>query len=331
MEIISVIVPVYNVEKYLDKCVQSILNQTYDNLELILVDDGSTDNSANICDKYIKLDSRIKVIHKENGGVSSARNKGLDIAKGEFILFIDSDDCIHPQMIEVLYEGIKKNNSDISICEYKSYQENEFIEKNIYNKDIINFNNYTNIEGLHNLQGDKSISFIVPWNKLYRKKIFNNLRYDEGRIHEDEFIIHKLLYECNLISYTSLELYYYLKRNNSIMDLQNNRSYLDALDAYSERIEFYKKINQKQFIKDLELIYVGHFLDYYNRIKNSHENNKKQVMYEIIKRFRIRIFGILQNNRFKIKEKIIFIILCIDPNIYERYLIIKNKVIENKK
>ena len=115
------------------------------------------------------------------------------------------------------------------------------------------------------------------------------------------------------------------------MDLQNNRSYLDALDAYSERIEFYKKINQKQFIKDLELIYVGHFLDYYNRIKNSHENNKKQVMYEIIKRFRIRIFGILQNNRFKIKEKILFIILCIDPNIYERYLIIKNKVIENKK
>ena len=103
------------------------------------------------------------------------------------------------------------------------------------------------------------------------------------------------------------------------------------MDAYSERIKFYKKINQIQFIKELELIYVGHFLDYYNRIKNSNENNKKQVMDEMIKRFRIRIFGILKNNKFKIKEKILFIILCIDANIYEHYLIIKNNIIENKK
>lgn len=329
MERISVIVPVYNVEKYLDECVQSILNQTYDNIELVLVDDGSTDGSSEICDKYGKIDSRVKVIHKENRGVSSARNKGLDIAKGEFIVFIDSDDCIHPQMIEILYEGIKENNSDISICEYKRYQENEVIENKIYNKDIINFNNYTNIEGLHNLQKEKRISFTVPWNKLYKKNLFDNLRYYEGKIHEDEFIIHELLYKCNLISYTSLKLYYYLKRDNSIMGSQNNLSYLDGLDAYSERIKFYKKINQIQFIKDLELIYVNHFLDFYNRIKNGNENNKKQVMNEMIKRLRIRIFGILKNSGFTIKEKILFIILCITPNIYENYLMIKNK--SNKK
>ena len=116
MERISVIVPVYNVEKYLDKCVQSILNQTYENIELVLVDDGSTDGSSKICDKYGNIDSRVKVIHKENGGLSSARNRGIDEAGGKFITFIDSDDYIHHQMLEILYEGIIKNKSGCAGC-----------------------------------------------------------------------------------------------------------------------------------------------------------------------------------------------------------------------
>lgn len=145
MERISVIVPVYNVEKYLDKCVQSILNQTYENIELVLIDDGSTDGSSKICDKYGKIDSRVKVIHKENGGLSSARNRGIDEAVGKFITFIDSDDYIHHQMLEILYEGIIKNKSDISICEYRRFDENETIEEEDYDKEVISFEKFTNI------------------------------------------------------------------------------------------------------------------------------------------------------------------------------------------
>ena len=330
MHIVSIIVPVYNVERYLDKCIQSILKQTFYDFEVILVDDGSTDNSGKICDKYGKLDSRVKVIHKKNGGLSSARNKGIEVAKGNFIAFIDSDDYIHNQMLEILYKGINQNNSDISICKYKRFKENEIIKDKTYDIESISFKNYTNIEALSNLQSESVVEFVIACNKLYRKELFNNLRYEDGRIHEDEFIIHKLLYKCNLVSYTSAELYYYLRRDNSIMALRNNNSILDALDAYGERIVFYKNIKQKQFIKDAELIYVREFLNYYQMLKNI-QDNKNLLKKEMIKKFRTRIFGILKNYKFTIKEKMLFTMICINPNIYDNYQIIRKWRIENGK
>ena len=130
MILVSIIVPVYNVEKYLERCLDSLINQTLKDIEIILVDDGSTDDSGNICDKYAKKDKRIKVIHKENGGLSDARNIGLSIANGRYLQFVDSDDFIHKQMIEILYNTIINNNADISICDFDKVYENTKIKYN---------------------------------------------------------------------------------------------------------------------------------------------------------------------------------------------------------
>lgn len=193
-ELISVIVPIYNVEKYLNKCIESIINQSYSNLEIILVDDGSKDSSGIMCDSYILKDKRIKVIHKENGGLSDARNVGLDKAKGEYIVFIDSDDWIDEKMIEILYNIIKKNNSDISICDYfLAY--NEEIQTQKEDIEIINL---SNIEALKTIYDkDLGVCMIVAWNKLYKRNLFkDDIRYPYGKIHEDEFTTYKLLYKA---------------------------------------------------------------------------------------------------------------------------------------
>ena len=205
-ELISVIVPIYNVEKYLNKCIESIINQSYSNLEIILVDDGSKDSSGIMCDSYILKDKRIKVIHKENGGLSDARNVGIDKAKGEYIVFIDSDDWIDEKMIEILYNIIKKNNSDISICDYfLAY--NEEIQTQKEDIEIINL---SNIEALKKIYDkDLGVCMIVAWNKLYKRNLFkDDIRYPYGKIHEDEFTTYKLLYKAEKISYTKQKMYY---------------------------------------------------------------------------------------------------------------------------
>ena len=207
---VSIIVPVYNVEKYLENCIQSILNQTFKNFELILVDDGSTDNSGKICDIYEKKDSRIKVIHKDNGGLSSARNAGIDIAGSKYIGFVDSDDSIHPKMYEVLYNLIEKYKSDISCCNYKytydiSNQNHEELNLN----EVIEMSNIESIEKLYDK--DLGVKLVVAWNKLYHKRLFDNIRYKVGRLHEDEFMAHRILYNSKKITYVDNELYYYLQ------------------------------------------------------------------------------------------------------------------------
>ena len=210
MSEISIIVLVYNVEQYLENCIESILNQTFKDFELILVDDGSTDNSGKICDIYEKKDTRIKVIHKNNGGLSSARNTGLDIACGKYIGFVDSDDSIHPKMYEVLYNLIKNHKSDISCCNYKrtydiSCKEHEELNLN----EVIEMSNIEAIEKLY----DKEIGvrLVIACNKLYCKSLFDKIHYKVGRLHEDEFMAHRILYNSKKITYVDNELYYYLQ------------------------------------------------------------------------------------------------------------------------
>ena len=183
---ISIIVPVYNVEKYLNRCFDSILNQTFTDFELILVDDGSTDNSGIICYEYKTKDNRIKVIHKENGGLSSARNAGLDIARGKYIGFVDSDDFINKDMYKILFDTIQANNSDMVICDYYKVNEDDInkfrnLKCNCENIKIKNLNNLESIDNLF-LTGEK---FIYAWNKLYKRELFNDLRYEKGRIYEN--------------------------------------------------------------------------------------------------------------------------------------------------
>lgn len=239
-DLISVIVPVYNVEKYLPQCIDSLLNQTTKNLEIILVDDGSLDDSGKICDEFSEKDNRIIVIHKENGGLSSARNAGLEIAKGNYIGFVDSDDWLNESMYEILLKIIKDSDSDISCCKFFKTADSEEKIPATDNEIIQSFNN---VEGLNNFYTDLYTQTVVAWNKLYKRELFNNVIYPVGKIHEDEGTTYKLFYKANKITYTNKPLYYYRITPNSITTSKFSKKRLDIIDIYDEKIRFMKDIN----------------------------------------------------------------------------------------
>ena len=252
-ELISIIVPVYNVEKYLNKCVDSILAQTYTNIEVILVDDGATDTSGSICDTY-KKDSRVKVVHKENGGLSDARNAGIEASTGEYLVFIDSDDFIDSKMIETLYNAIVTTNSDISICDFVFYSENEK-KYNKYSKTSFIIEGEEKFKYLYN---EFDVVSIVQWNKIYRKSIFKDIKYPYQKINEDEFVIANEFYNARKISYILKPLYFYRQREDSIMGTFNVKRF-NAIEAYENRINFYEekklyKYKLKTMIDQLNLL-----------------------------------------------------------------------------
>lgn len=237
---ISIIVPVYKVEKYLQKCIDSICSQTYSSLEIILVDDGSPDSCGVICDENARKDSRIKVVHKENKGLSSARNIGLEYATGEYVAFVDSDDIIHCRFIEILLDLCILYNCDIAQCDYLCVsEESEYLE---INSEKLRF--YTGKEALKELCcSKKSTGFTVAWNKLYKKELFKEIRYPVGRIHEDEFTTYLILNEANKVCVTNQYLYYYLRHSESITGRTYTLKRLDVLDAYKERLAFLSRHN----------------------------------------------------------------------------------------
>lgn len=236
---ISIIVPVYNVEKYIRECIDSILEQTFSNFELILVDDGSTDHSAYICDEYNNLDKRITVIHKENGGLSSARNAGLDIARGRFITFIDSDDFIDKEFCKSMLKKMVDSNADIVICDFVRFESIPIIlEKNSAKT------NEKYLDGLvacEELYSDKAVKFTIVCGKVYKSDLFKNLRFPLGKIHEDEFLIHKLYYYSKKIIEIPNQFYYYRIHYNSITMQRFSIKRYDAIEALDQRISFFKE------------------------------------------------------------------------------------------
>ena len=197
-DLITVVVPIYKVEKYLEKCIDSIIKQTYENLEIILVDDGSPDKCPQICDEYAKKDSRIKVIHKKNGGLSDARNAGIDIAKGEYITFVDSDDYIEKDYVEVLYDSIKENDSDMAIGSHKVIYENgTILNKETGEKSVLDAKTV-----LERILYDENID-LSAWAKLYKTELFEEIRYPKGRVFEDAATTYKLVDKSKKISIVS--------------------------------------------------------------------------------------------------------------------------------
>jgi glycosyltransferase involved in cell wall biosynthesis len=236
---ISVIVPVYRVEKYIRLCVESILGQTYPDFELILVDDGSPDSCGAICDEYAAKDTRVRVIHKENGGLSDARNAGLDIARGEYITFVDSDDYIAPNMLELLLNKLERYGADISVCGYRMVFEDssETDELPEEDKDFC----MTGPEALKPLLEGAPHMPVASWGKLYRAELFADIRFPVGRLHEDTFTTYRLVYKCGKVVCSGLRLYFYLQRVDSIMGRPFNPKRLDALAAGREIIGFVKE------------------------------------------------------------------------------------------
>ena len=248
--LLSVVVPVYNVEQYLNTCVDSILNQTYENIEVILVDDGSSDNSGSICDAYAEKDERIKVIHKSNGGLSDARNCGIDAASGEYIIFVDSDDYIHSQMFEILIGQVIANDSDIAACEYQKVPEGTATVEMRAEAEVKILSGVKLLEELYS--GNYSdISFISVC-KLYKKSLFfdDDIRFPIGRYYEDMFTTHKLLYKARRVVIISEKLYFYRVRQGSIMHSDfTKKKIIDGICGDAENIKTFDGETDSNLLK----------------------------------------------------------------------------------
>lgn len=240
MDLISIIVPVYNVSEYLCECIDSILSQTYQNLEIIIVDDGSTDDSPELCDSYALRDNRIKVIHQKNKGLSAARNKGYEVSNGKYIAFVDSDDAISDLYIESLYRLITENNAQIAVCAYTRTSD----ELKTKIKTILAYT-LTAEKMLREWHGKRKSIETVAWNKLYSRQIFETFKdckiFPESRTHEDIYTSHLFVYYAKTVAITDRKLYYYRKREGSISRRFTKKAAREDLVAQKTRLRFFKK------------------------------------------------------------------------------------------
>lgn len=293
-DLISVIIPVYKVEKYLEKCIESIIKQTYTNLQIILVDDGSPDNCGKICDEYAKKDSRIEVIHKINGGLSDARNVGINRANGRYIGFVDSDDYIKEDMYEKLINLIKEYNADVSICNlYDVIDGKEYVR----NKDN-GIHEYSRIDILKEILLDKNIQSYA-WNKLYKKELFDEIKYPIGKKYEDIGTTFYLFEKCNKIVVTSEPEYYYLKRSDSLVNNVTESTVLDYTDIIIQRylytqknIEKLRKYNNYYLAKTL--ITAHNDIELLGSISEKMQEKYKEL-YNLV-------YNIMKNDREDIEE-----------------------------
>lgn len=321
-ELISVIIPVYKVEKYIKKCVDSIINQTYKNLEIILIDDGSPDNCGKICDEYAKLDERIKVVHKKNGGQAEARNIGLDIANGKYIGFVDSDDYIENNMFEILYRNLIEYDADISITntiEIKKIQ--VAIEK--YND--IEIYDKTNI--MRMLLNNHITNYL--YNKLYKKELWKDIRMPTGRILEDMDVMYRILECANKVVCTNRSAYYYLIRDDSSISKINIKVTNDLKEAVNKRYKYLKE-KMPELLDILIPLRLYNIMQYHDNlavckeydIYNSEEYDEEYSFYkEYFKRYKKEIYkGKI------IRKKLEMYLLYRNKTIFYYYCIIKNKI-----
>ena len=245
---LSIIVPVYKVEQYIHKCVDSILNQIFKDFELILVDDGSPDNCGTICDEYAQKDKRIRVIHKENGGLSDARNFGIDASQGEIIGFVDSDDYLDKDMYNQMIAYLEENDCDVVCCDTYIVRGDKKKFKPRYKENKI-FRNEQAINEILNGNLDNA-----AWNKIYKRSVIKDIRYPKGRIYEDVATTYKFIFNAGKVGYMSKPFYNYIKRKGSIVASGfNSKSRYDCFLGYKERLNFAKENNLK-CINDCELL-----------------------------------------------------------------------------
>ena len=275
---VSIIVPVYQVENYIRQCIDSILAQTFTDFELILVDDGSKDQSGKICDEYAGMDQRVKVIHKENGGLSDARNKGMDQAVGNYFMFIDSDDYISLTMVESLYKSILNENADIAACNFLYFFEND--RKKDFSTDIKS-EVLSGTEIFYNRKNERNYGiWTVAWNKLYKRETFGKVRFRFGKFHEDEFWANDI-YQMDIKVITIPEcLYYYRQRNNGIMGKESIERHLNILEAFQERILIYLEEQQYSDQAYKVLIYSLEYLEKSKRLITNRNEQKHFIQAE---------------------------------------------------
>lgn len=303
---ISVIIPVYNVEKYLKRCLDSVVTQTYKNLEIILVDDGSTDNSGKICDEYAAKDKRIIVIHKENGGLSDARNKGLDICTGDYISFIDSDDWIDLNYFDVLLKNLLEYDVDIACCDY-------------LRTDKYEQNNDVSIENAQIFIDEKILEIylekelVSACDKLYRKEKFYDVRFPLKKVNEDISTIFLVFTKSRSIAYIDKNLYFYFRNTNSITKSKFSIKNLDLLHAWNEVLNLSRNYsNEIQKLADFRLKKAYFSLlgiIAYNGMDNTAENN--EIKNFLLKNFNDNYMYLLKSNLISFNRKLAIICMRI--------------------
>lgn len=310
-ELVSVIIPIYKVEEYLKQCIDSILSQKYSNIEVILVDDGSPDMCGAICDEYSSKDPRVIVIHKENGGISSARNAGLAIAKGQYIAFVDSDDYVSDLFIYNMVEEIEKTaDTNLVISSYYNVYYDDDKKEEIIKKSSCNDENTTYYDSediIYNRFGHFRIPFVVAWNKLYRRNLFDNVRYKEGVVHEDEFIFRSIIEQCKKVAYINEPLVFHRIRAGSIM---TNYSRINVECNFSWmliEIEYYKSRKLYEPLHKLE-----------HMMCHEYVSNKKHMNEELINKYcqsiKSAMIDILHSKDIKLKTKVYYLFQLIKLN-----------------
>ncbi len=265
---ISVIVPVYKVEHFLSRCVESILRQSFYNFELILVDDGSPDNCGAICEEYAAKDNRIHVIHQKNGGLSAARNTGIDYvmanSKSHWLAFVDSDDWVHPDFLKVLYTTAQQTLCKISACGFFRTEGGPFPEQQDFSVVCLSADDY------YCGQYHDGVT-AVAWNKLYHRSLFKHLRYPIGKLHEDEFTTYRAVYETGKIGVTPAQLYAYYQNPEGIMRSEWNPRRMHVLEAFEQQIAFARQKGNDRFLRKVAEQYIFSVYEHLN---------KAQVVYQ---------------------------------------------------
>ena len=295
---VSIIVPVYNVEKYLKRCIESLICQTYKNVEIILVDDGSTDNSSTICDFYAQMDDRIKVIHKSNGGLSDARNAGIEVAKGEYFAFVDSDDYVSPDFIMLLIKACEENNADIAQCRCISVDGDEGYTSFREDYPVSCFSGYDMIKRIYT---DNGVETIVIWSKLYRRHLYENIRFPKGKLHEDEFTSYKLFDNSNVVCLVAAELYFYRNNPNSIVRSQYKPERLAIFEALSERMEYFAVRKYDELISQTRYAYVKQLKIHITAMQSVLELSQQKS--ELTKQLKEMLPQVLKDNSISFPDK----------------------------
>lgn len=270
--IVSIIIPVYKVELYLRQCLDSVINQTYKKIEICIVDDGSPDKCPVICDEYAQKDHRIKVTHKTNGGLSDARNIGIEMATGDYLCFVDSDDIIDRKMIEIIMEPLITDKSlELSTCQSKNFTDGE----NISNVQTIS--HHTIVDFLTFLTKDL---WVISCGKIYKKELFRHIRFPYGRLHEDEFTTFKLCHLAKRIAYNKTALYFYRQRTGSITSSVNKKRLTDIHDALKEQVNYFKNINEPELYS---IFMLTNAVSYSKQLKHRIQCDGSESLFKIWK------------------------------------------------
>lgn len=312
-DLISVIIPVYRVEAYLKRCVDSVLAQTYTHMEIILVDDGSPDGCPAICDAYAEQDARVTVIHQKNAGLSGARNAGIDRAQGAYLAFVDSDDYLAPDFLERLYQACVETDSELSVCRWEYVKGEAIPEKGTGKTEV-----FTGRQMLANLYIPDGAYFVVAWNKLYRKELFEELHYPLGRIHEDEATTYRIYDRVKRAAYVDSSLYGYFVAPSSITRGFNPKR-MDWVTAVAERIDFFEEKGYRELMVPALQAFADGSIDIYFGLRDflpGSEREQERIRTYIREGLRrVKPYG-----KFPLRTVIGYRLFLLCPGVYRKIL-----------